>query len=185
MKTTDGAFHQCYNGQAVVDARTQVIVAAELSDQAPDARQLEPALDQLDENLDAIGAELPDGATLSADAGYFSERQRQDHHRARPRPAHRDRPLQALRAAAARAARTDPERRDSEAADGAQAANEERPRRLRAAAKRSSSPSSARSTPSRTPASCCYAGSRPPATSGASTARSTTCSSSTGQAASP
>jgi transposase len=73
MKTSDGAFHQCYNGQAIVDAKTQVIVMAELSDQAPDARQLEPALDQLDENLAAIDAELPDGATMSADAGYFSE----------------------------------------------------------------------------------------------------------------
>ena len=72
MKTSDGAYHQCYSGQAVVDAKTQVVVAAELSDEAPDARQLEPALDQLADNLEAIGAELPRGATLSADAGYFS-----------------------------------------------------------------------------------------------------------------
>ena len=50
-----------------------MIVAAELSDQAPDARQLEPALDQLVENLEAIDAELPDAATLLGDAGYFSE----------------------------------------------------------------------------------------------------------------
>jgi transposase len=73
MKTSDGSFHQCFNGQAVVDSETQVIVAAELSDQAPDAEQLEPALDQLQENLDAVGAELPEGAALTADAGYFSE----------------------------------------------------------------------------------------------------------------
>ncbi len=73
MKTSDGAYHQCYNGQAVVDATAQVIVACELSAEAPDARQLEPALDQLAGNLDAIGSELPDGATLAADAGYFSE----------------------------------------------------------------------------------------------------------------
>jgi Transposase DDE domain len=73
MKTSDGAYHQCFNGQAVVDSTAQVIVAAELSDQAPDARQLEPALDQLAENLEAIEAELPDGAALTADAGYFSE----------------------------------------------------------------------------------------------------------------
>ena len=38
-----------------------------------DQRQLEPALDQLDENLEGIGAELPDGAVLTADGGYFSE----------------------------------------------------------------------------------------------------------------
>jgi hypothetical protein len=73
MKTADGAFHQCFNGQAIVDSTTQVIVAAELSDQAPDARQLEPALDQLAANLEAIGAELPDAAALLGDAGYFSE----------------------------------------------------------------------------------------------------------------
>ncbi len=73
MKTSDGAYHQCYNGQAVVDSRAQVIVAAELSDQAPDARQLEPALDQLAANLAAIDAALPEDAALTADAGYFSE----------------------------------------------------------------------------------------------------------------
>jgi hypothetical protein len=50
-----------------------VIVAADVSDQAPDAAQLAPALDQLDENLDQVGAELPDGAVLTADGGYFSE----------------------------------------------------------------------------------------------------------------
>ena len=73
MKTSDGAFHQCFNGQAVVDGKAQVIVAADLADEAPDARQLAPALDQLAGNLAAIGAELPAGATLAADAGYFSE----------------------------------------------------------------------------------------------------------------
>jgi len=72
MKTSDGSFHQCFNGQAVVDSRAQVILAAELCDQAPDAEQLEPALDQLADNLDAVDAELPEGAALTADAGYFS-----------------------------------------------------------------------------------------------------------------
>lgn len=73
MKTSDGAYHQCYNGQAVVDAKAQVIVAAELSAEAPDARQLEPALDQLADNLEAVDAALRGRATLAADAGYFSE----------------------------------------------------------------------------------------------------------------
>jgi transposase len=73
MKTADGAFHQCYNGQAIVDSATQVIVAAELSDQAPDARLLEGSLDQLAENLTSIDAALPAGAALLGDAGYFSE----------------------------------------------------------------------------------------------------------------
>ena len=73
MKTSDGSFHQCYNGQAIVDSRSQVIVAAELSDEAPDAEQLEPALGQLRENLQTVGAQLPEGAALTADAGYFSQ----------------------------------------------------------------------------------------------------------------
>jgi hypothetical protein len=73
MKTSDGAFHQCFNGQAVVDSVAQVIVAAELSAEAPDARELEPALDQLADNLQAIDAELADDAALLGDAGYFSE----------------------------------------------------------------------------------------------------------------
>jgi hypothetical protein len=50
-----------------------VIVAAEPSDQAPDARQLQPALEQLDDNLAPIDAQLSDRAALSVDAGYFSE----------------------------------------------------------------------------------------------------------------
>ena len=73
MKTADGSYHQCYSGQAVVDSVAQVIVVAELSDEAADQRQLELALEQLDQNLEAIGAELPDGAALTADGGYFSE----------------------------------------------------------------------------------------------------------------
>jgi transposase len=72
MKTADGAFHQCFNGQAVVDAQTQVIVAADVSDQAPDTPQLEPALEQLADNLSEVDAQLPQGATLLADAGYLS-----------------------------------------------------------------------------------------------------------------
>ena len=73
MKTSDGSFHQCFNAQAIVDAKTQVIVAADVTDQAPDAEQLAPMVDQLDENLASVDAELTVGATLSADAGYFSE----------------------------------------------------------------------------------------------------------------
>src|SRR3954451_2627990 len=73
MKTADGAFHQCFNGQAIVDSVTQVIVTCELSEQAPDARLLEDSLSQLAENLEAVGARLPAGAALLGDAGYFSE----------------------------------------------------------------------------------------------------------------
>jgi transposase len=73
MKTADGSYQQCYSGQAVVDSVSQVIVVAELSDEAADQRQLAPALEQLDANLHAIGAKLPTGAVLTADGGYFSE----------------------------------------------------------------------------------------------------------------
>jgi transposase len=73
MKTADGSFHQCFNGQALVDSESQVIVACDASDEAPDTRQLEPALEQLDANLKAIEAELLEGAQLLGDAGYFSE----------------------------------------------------------------------------------------------------------------
>lgn len=73
MKTSDGSFHQCFNGQAVVDGLAQVILAADASNLAPDAPQLEPALDQLQANLAAAGVELGEDTALTADAGYFSE----------------------------------------------------------------------------------------------------------------
>jgi primosomal protein N'' len=130
MKTSDGAYHQRYNGQAIVDSRAQVIVACELSDQAPDARQLEPALDQLAENLDAIEAELPEDAALTADAGYFSEdnvrissQHGLDAHIATGRFKHSEPPPPAPRAGS--------QDRHPQAADGTQAAHEEGPRRLR------------------------------------------------------
>lgn len=40
MKASDGAFHQSYNAQAIVDSHAQVIVSAELSNLAPDCPQL-------------------------------------------------------------------------------------------------------------------------------------------------
>jgi hypothetical protein len=46
MKTSDGSYHQCYSGPAIVDETAQVIVVAELSDQAADAQQLAPALER-------------------------------------------------------------------------------------------------------------------------------------------
>ncbi len=73
MKTSDGAFHQCFNGQAIVDEQAQVILAADACAQAPDTPQLQGALDQLEHNLAAVGVKLPADAALTADAGYFSE----------------------------------------------------------------------------------------------------------------
>ncbi len=73
MKMSDGSFHQCYNGQAIVDSVTQVIVAADAFDMAADCPLLAPMLAQLDQNLAAIEAALPEDAVMIADAGYFSE----------------------------------------------------------------------------------------------------------------
>jgi transposase len=66
----DGAtkgFDQAYNAQAAVDAQSQVIVAAELTQETNDKKQLVPMLEKVKENL----GKLPEKA--SADAGYFSE----------------------------------------------------------------------------------------------------------------
>jgi hypothetical protein len=73
MKTADGSYHQCFNGQAIVDSTTQVILAADAFDMAADCPLLDPMLDQLAENLAAIDAQPACDAALTADAGYFSE----------------------------------------------------------------------------------------------------------------
>lgn len=72
MKTSDGAFHQCFNAQAIVDSAHQIVVATGLGTTAPDYRYLPPLLDRLDEHLRRIGRPLPPRARLLADAGYCS-----------------------------------------------------------------------------------------------------------------
>jgi transposase len=67
----DGAtksFEQSYNCQAVVDSEAQVIVAAQVTQQANDKQQVKPLIEQLKANLEG---RTP--GELSADAGYFSE----------------------------------------------------------------------------------------------------------------
>lgn len=66
MKTADGSYHYCYNGQAVVDAAHQVIVATELNNTAVDVQQLVPMVDKTRQTL----RQMPDN--FSADAGYCS-----------------------------------------------------------------------------------------------------------------
>ncbi len=63
------SFEQCYNGQAIVDDSSQVIVAAGLSQHANDVEEVEPILDILEENLGGI----PRHTAITTDAGYFSE----------------------------------------------------------------------------------------------------------------
>ena len=62
----DGAFVQAYNAQIAVDEEHQIIVAAALSNQSPDAEYFEPMLRRVVENCSAA----PERAT--ADSGYFS-----------------------------------------------------------------------------------------------------------------
>jgi transposase len=67
----DGAtksFEQSYNCQAVVDSQAQVIVAAQVTQQANDKQQVKPLVEEMKSNLEG---RLP--GELSADAGYFSE----------------------------------------------------------------------------------------------------------------
>ncbi len=66
MLTGDGAFHQCFNAAAVVDADHQVIVAAELGTNASDVATLLPMTEQTLTNTGGI----PD--QMLADAGYTS-----------------------------------------------------------------------------------------------------------------
>ena len=66
----DGAtkgFVQAYNAQAGVDSHAQVIVAAAVTQEANDKRQLVPMLTQVAANCGAAPA------VASADSGYFSE----------------------------------------------------------------------------------------------------------------
>lgn len=66
MKTSDGSFHQCFNGQAVVDDGHQVIVAAEVTDCAADVANLIPMTEQATVNTGTAPGEV------LADAGYCS-----------------------------------------------------------------------------------------------------------------
>ncbi len=66
MKTADGSFHYCFNGQAVVDADHQVIIATTLNNVGVDVQQLIPMIEH---TTSTVGA-MP--KTWSADAGYCS-----------------------------------------------------------------------------------------------------------------
>jgi transposase len=71
MKTANKGWDQCGNAQAVAN-EAQVILAADVTDQANDKRQALPMMDQARENLDAAGVEAAIGAGLM-DSGYYSE----------------------------------------------------------------------------------------------------------------
>jgi transposase len=68
MKNSDKAFIQAYNAQAIVDGESQVIIAADLTNKASDVTHLPDMVKQVESNLNRKPREL------SADAGYFSEK---------------------------------------------------------------------------------------------------------------
>lgn len=167
-RTSDGSFHQCFNAQAVVDADRQVIVAADLTDQAADAPHFTDMVDATAANTGTTPREF------LADAGYWSEDNAPDaaergvdaliatgrfKHGEQPPPAPRGpipksaTPRSGWPASCARR-RARPPTRD---------------------ARRSSGRCSDRYAPAKTPAECGSADSTRPKSSGSSTACATTC----------
>ena len=71
MKTSSKGWDQCGNAQAVVN-ENQIIVAAAVTDQANDVRQVQPMLDQTIANINQAGV-TDNIKAFTADAGYFSE----------------------------------------------------------------------------------------------------------------
>jgi hypothetical protein len=71
MKTSNKGFDQCGNAQAVANEQ-QIIIAADVTDQANDVRQTVPMTDQLIANLDEAGV-TENIRAFSADTGDFSE----------------------------------------------------------------------------------------------------------------
>ncbi len=61
------SFVQGYNSQAAVDSKTQIIVAADVTQAGVDKEQLKPMLEEVKENTEEYPKEI------SADAGYYSE----------------------------------------------------------------------------------------------------------------
>jgi transposase len=71
MKASNKGWDQCGNAQAVTNEH-QILLAADVTDQANDVRQLVPMVDQARANLDAAGVTEAIKAALG-DAGYYSE----------------------------------------------------------------------------------------------------------------
>src|SRR5450755_1473858 len=81
MKQSNKGFDYSFNAQAVVDSANQIIVAAEVTNQANDKQQGVPMARAALDNVEAAGIERPMGADgkpapipNTADSGYFSEK---------------------------------------------------------------------------------------------------------------
>lgn len=68
MNTKKDGFQQCYNAQIAVDAKEQIIVAAQVGQNAADNRSLLPVIDEVERNT----ARRP--RAVLADSGYKGER---------------------------------------------------------------------------------------------------------------
>ena len=69
MKVSNKGFDQCGNAQAAVDREHQVIVAADVTNEPNDKKQLKPMVAQAKKNI-GRGRRMK---KFSADSGYFSE----------------------------------------------------------------------------------------------------------------
>ncbi len=69
MKANNKGFDQCGNAQAVVDRDQQIIMAADVTTEPNDKKQLKPMVTQARKNL-GRGSRI---TTFSADSGYYSE----------------------------------------------------------------------------------------------------------------
>jgi len=70
MPDSGGGFEQSYNAQAIVDNTSMLVLAAHVTQAPNDKQQLQPML----EKLQALPAGLDSPETLSADSGYYSEK---------------------------------------------------------------------------------------------------------------
>jgi transposase len=76
MKASNKGWDQCGNAQAVTNEH-QIILAADVTNQANDVRQLVAMVDQTQANLDAAGIKDAIKSALG-DAGYYSEQNAKD-----------------------------------------------------------------------------------------------------------
>ena len=72
MKTSDGSFHYAYNAQAVVDEKSQVVLACLVAQQVTDVNQLTAMIEAMGSHLARAGVE-DRPKVLLADAGYCSK----------------------------------------------------------------------------------------------------------------
>jgi hypothetical protein len=75
MKANNKGWDQCGNAQAVVARENQIIVAADVTNQPNDKRQVQPMMGQAMENVEKTRTPNDDAiiGAASMDSGYFSE----------------------------------------------------------------------------------------------------------------